>query len=130
MINRSVLKDDVDPLRIALLDRMRWRRSVCNAMAFSFSPEHATEISSCSWNDVPLLLSSIEKSHCAGVPVEQAFSSKIPYGLDNTIPPKPIVKLSFGEAFDIMTCLGNDCMEATRVLSIQENRKPSNLLVG
>lgn len=67
------------------------------------------------WSSVPDLISAIRDSTSLGKLVPHAFSQKIQRRLTSTVPPRPIVELSFDEAMKLMNQLCDDCMAADGV---------------
>jgi len=51
------------------------------------------------WQDIAEAFDDIKNTHKLGVPVTDSFSSKIQRRLASTVPPKPMVELSFDDAF-------------------------------
>lgn len=69
------------------------------------------------WTGGISLLPRIKSSHNLGKPVEEAFSAKLQRKLASTIPPRPIVHLSFDEAFGHLERLFRDGEELINVLN-------------
>lgn len=72
------------------------------------------------WLQVLNLLEPINTSACLGRTVPEAFSTKIQRRLASTVPPRPIVNLSFEDAFAQMKHMCQDCVETTRLLTISD----------
>lgn len=68
------------------------------------------------------LLEPINKSHALGTPVPEAFSTKIQRRLASTMPPRPIVRLSFEEAYSHSKRLIADGQEVTSVLEFTDSQ--------
>ena len=68
------------------------------------------------WDQGLALLSTIQSTHALGKPVEEAFSAKLQRKLASTVPPRPIVQLSFDDAFGHLTRLFQDGQEVINVL--------------
>lgn len=123
-------KEAVSKAFFALVERLEFRKDLLKAMAITPDPDLAPSAMSDAWGTVPKLLSSVQASHIHGVPLKQAFTSKIPYGLASTIPPKPVIDISFDEAVTTLMSICKDSQDATLVLDIDANESPSNLLVS
>ena len=114
----------------ALIDRLKFRKALLKAMALTPAPDLLPSAMSDVWDTIPKHLMAVQASHGSGLPLRKAFTSKIPYGLASTVPPKPIVEVSFDEAITIIRCLCEDSREANVALKIDANESPSNLLVS
>lgn len=62
------------------------------------------------------LLPAISKTHALGKPVDESFSVKLQRKLASTVPPRPIVKLGFEDAFGHLSRLFRDGKEVINVL--------------
>ena len=114
---------------MAIAERLELRKALLRAMALTPTEDLLPSAISDAWGIVSKRLMSIQASHGAGLPLREAFTSKIPYGLASTVPPKPIVDVPFNEAIAIIKCLCEDSQEAYMALMIEANESPSNLLV-
>jgi N-alpha-acetyltransferase 35, NatC auxiliary subunit len=68
------------------------------------------------WQDTSSQLLFLKDSHNLAKPVSESFSAKIQRRLASTVPPKPMVELSFDDAFEKMTQMCKDCQEAVRIV--------------
>lgn len=68
------------------------------------------------WQDTAAQLVLLKDSHELAKPVSESFSAKIQRRLASTVPPKPMVELSFEDAFEKMTQMCKDCQEAVRIV--------------
>lgn len=68
------------------------------------------------WQDTSEQLVLLNGSHKLAKPVSDSFSAKIQRRLASTVPPKPMVELSFEDAFEKMTLMSKDCQEAVRIV--------------
>jgi hypothetical protein len=73
------------------------------------------------------ILEPIKKSHALGISVPEAFSTKIQRRLASTMPPRPIVQLSFEEAYTHFKRLFVDGQEVADVLDFTD---PQTILVS
>lgn len=81
-------------------------------------PEHVDrpDLARRPWDQGLALLPTIKSTHALGKPVDEAFSAKLQRKLASTIPPRPIVQLSFDDAFGHLTRLFQDGQEVINVL--------------
>ncbi|KAI5926060.1 Mak10 subunit, NatC N-terminal acetyltransferase-domain-containing protein [Camillea tinctor] len=77
------------------------------------------------WIQMRGLMEHIEKNHALGKSVPEAFSTKLQRRLASTMPPRPIVQLSFEECYGHFRRLFQDGIEVTDVLKYSE---PQSLL--
>ena len=122
-------KEATSKTLIALTERLKFRKAFLKAMATTPDPDLSPSVISGAWEVVPELLASVQASHMLGVPLRQAFTSKIPYGLASTVPPKPVIDISFDEAIATLMSICKDSQDAIFALEIEANKSPSNLLV-
>jgi hypothetical protein len=78
------------------------------------------------WKQLQGVWENVNKSHKYGVPVPEAFSTKIQRRLASTMPPRPIVQLSFKETYDHVKRL---CADAIEVLDVLKFHDTQSLLV-
>jgi len=69
------------------------------------------------WQDIAEAFDDIKNTHKLGVPVTDSFSSKIQRRLASTVPPKPMVELSFDDAFAKLEQMVKDCQEAVKIVT-------------
>ena len=69
------------------------------------------------WEAALTLLPTIKATHNLSKPVDESFSVKLQRKLASTVPPRPIVKLSFENAFGHLDRLFKDGCELINVLS-------------
>lgn len=74
------------------------------------------------WDHMTMLWEATNKSHSLGVPVPEAFSTKIQRKLASTMPPRPIVQLSFAEASSHFKRLILDGKEVVKVLDYKDSQ--------
>lgn len=68
------------------------------------------------WQNTAALLPALSDTHKLAKPVPDSFSEKIQRRLASTVPPKPMVELSFEDAFAKLTQMCKDCEEAAKIL--------------
>jgi hypothetical protein len=69
------------------------------------------------WQELPEMLYNIRTTHALGQPVTESFSPKIQRRLASTVPPKPMVELSFEDASTKLEQICKDCQEAVKIAS-------------
>ncbi|KAH8906567.1 Mak10-domain-containing protein [Coniochaeta sp. PMI_546] len=82
------------------------------------------------WDHMTMLWEAINKSHSLGVPVPEAFSTKIQRKLASTMPPRPIVQLSFAEANSHFKRLILDGKEVVKVLDYKDSQSLLNFVLS
>lgn len=104
-----------DELLQALDRRLELRYAFLNATE---SPQHIKEpeLARKPWLDALATLPEIDSSHSLGKSVDEAFSTKLQRKLASTMPPRPIVKLSFEDAYGHLFRLFKDGSDVIDVL--------------
>ena len=74
------------------------------------------------WIDGIGVLPEIKSTHHLGRPVDESFSVKLQRKLASTIPPRPIVQLSFDDAFGHLSRLFHDGQEVINVLHYKDSQ--------
>lgn len=74
------------------------------------------------WIQMKAILEPIIKSHSLGIPVPECFSAKLQRRLASTMPPRPIVQLSFDEAGSHFKRLAVDGIEVADVLNYSDSQ--------
>lgn len=99
----------------ALVDRLRLRNIFLSAVE---CPEliKQPELARRAWTEGKSVLPKINASHKFSKSVDEAFSAKLQRKLASTIPPRPIVHLSFDDAFGHLERLFNDGEKLINVL--------------
>lgn len=72
------------------------------------------------WALLVKLFPEFKETHSLGSPVEPAFSAKLQRKLASTIPPRPVIQLSFEKAYQDFAQLHADVQEAFLVLQFEE----------
>ena len=90
-------QDDLETggLRDALISRLTLRKS----FLFSLEQDPGSDVSN-AWENCLKELPSLLKTRPLGIPVHSAFSAKIQRRLASTVPPRPIVEISFEQAYE------------------------------
>ncbi|KAL1795420.1 hypothetical protein ACET3X_005644 [Alternaria dauci] len=104
------LVDINDALRHAIVSRLELRKYLLRALDLDLALDQI----SYSWPPVLENIDRIKTTHQLGKFVPGAFSPKMQRRLASTVPPRPIVDLSFADAIEKLTQLATDCHESTR----------------
>lgn len=105
----------------ALLSRLELRLAFLTAIQLSEERTNSESLKA-PWLKMQELLETINKTHSLGTPVPEAFSSKIQRKLASTMPPRPIVHLSFEDTYGHMKRLFGDGKEVTDVLNYSDSQ--------
>jgi hypothetical protein len=101
-------------IRNALLDRLIFRREFLSALDLELDVverRSTLHLRSCIHQ-----IQSIDKSSKLGKPVDDAFSVKIQRRLASTVPPRPMVKIDFGDAMKHMARFFQDLVDVQSIL--------------
>lgn len=98
----------------AIRHRLNLRSNLLRAM----DTDDEDDTSRIHWQNTAALLPSINDTHKLARPVPESFSAKIQRRLASTVPPKPMVELSFEDTFAKLTQMCSDCEEAAKVIDI------------
>lgn len=74
------------------------------------------------WIQMKAIIEPINESHPLGVPVPEAFSTKLQRRLASTLPPRPMVQLSFEETYSYFKRLFVDGIEVQDVLNYADSQ--------
>ena len=111
-------------LRDALVTRLELRTCFLSAVQFDeIIDYHRVPW----WERCLRLIPTLPNTTYLGIRVEASFSIKIQRRLASTVPPRPMVNISFDEAFKQLTRLCQNGKDAYRIL---EYRGGANLMVG
>lgn len=110
-------------LKDALLNRLELRRGLLAAVTLD---DTGNKQIATFWQHCVDLLPTLSSSNKLGVSVESAFSIKIQRGLASSVPPRPIVNVSFKDAF---TYLSRLCLNGRDAYQIFEYDGGSHLQV-
>src|SRR5204862_4591357 len=112
-------------LRDALKTRLHFRKAFLGAVSKDLGI--IRDPSTIEWETCAKQLQAIDDSHQLGTPVEQSFSVKIQRKLASTVPPRPIVNISFENALLHLRRLCQDGIDLAAVLDFCGS---NDLLVG
>lgn len=107
--------------RDALISRLAFRKGFLNSVAQKFDINQSRSWEDC-LRELPILL----RTRPLGIPVQPAFSATIQRRLASTIPPRPIVEISFEQAHEH---LRRTCQYIGEVDRFRDYYGGSNLLV-
>ncbi|KAH8878984.1 Mak10 subunit [Thozetella sp. PMI_491] len=110
-----------DELSNALSYRLEFRTAFLRAIELS-ELRSEPESLKLPWRQMQVVWDQIKLGHDLGVPVPEAFSTKIQRRLASTVPPRPIVQLSFDEAWDHFKKLVDDAIEVLDVLYYSDSQ--------
>jgi N-alpha-acetyltransferase 35, NatC auxiliary subunit len=104
-----------EQLREALRTRLEFRKAFLGAV--SKDVNIIKDPSTIEWEACAKYLQTIADSHKLGKPVEQSFSVKIQRKLASTVPPRPMVNISFENALSHLKRLCQDGIDLAAVLN-------------
>ncbi|KAG9195803.1 hypothetical protein G6011_00924 [Alternaria panax] len=104
------LLDINSALRSAIISRLELRKYLLQALDLDLPLDQI----SYSWPPVLEGIDRLKTTHQLGRTVPGAFSPKMQRRLASTVPPRPIVDLSFTDAVEKLRQLATDCHESTR----------------
>ena len=111
----------------ALLSRLKFRKALMNAVVMNVDIDELAQVRS--WALCLELLPTLSKTKDVGVAVESSFSAKIQRRLASSVPPRPVVDISFGDASTFLSSLCQYGMEAYRILDFHgSNNKEVGLV--
>ena len=111
-------------LRDALVIRLELRNYFLSAVQFDeIIDDHRVPW----WDRCLRTIPALPKTASLGMRVDASFSIKIQRRLASTVPPRPMVNISFDEAFEQLTRLCQNGKDAYRIL---DYRGGVNLMVG
>ncbi|KAI9815701.1 MAG: hypothetical protein M1827_002097 [Pycnora praestabilis] len=106
-----------EEVKAALRCRLDFRKSFLTAMAKDI--DVIEDRSNPMWDRCTALLPSIEESSPLGKPVDESFSVKVQRKLASTVPPRPIVNITFDDASKHLKRLCQDGKDLIQVLDYQ-----------
>lgn len=115
-----------DQMAFALGFRLELRTSFLRAIELAEIRSNPASLS-LPWSHMQAVWDQINKSRHLGTPVPEAFSTKIQRKLASTMPPRPIVQLSFEETSEHFKKLFTDGIDVLNVLNYSD---PQSLLVS
>lgn len=111
-------------LRTALQNRLRFRRAFILALDFGQGVTDA--VRPCAWRQCIGDLPGIFQTNTLGTAVESAFSKKIQRRLASSVPPRPVVNISFDEAHAFLARL---CAHGQEAYGILQYSRPLSAMV-
>ncbi|KAL9106515.1 MAG: hypothetical protein Q9187_008551, partial [Circinaria calcarea] len=102
----------------ALIERLEFRKSFLQAIVQDADLINQQKPNPM-WDECIDALPKLLQSHDSGVPIEGAFSEKIQRRLASTVPPRPMVKISFDDACAHLNRLCKDGKDVAKVLECQ-----------
>jgi hypothetical protein len=124
-LDRKEVRTISEHLRDALKTRLQFRKAFLGAVSKDLGV--VKDPSTTEWETCARQLQSVNDSHQLGRPVEQSFSIKIQRKLASTVPPRPIVNISFENALSHLRRLCQDGRDLAAVLDFCGS---NDLLVG
>jgi hypothetical protein len=108
----SLSQAGINPIWSALRARLDFRIAMLLAMA----TDEPVSVLAGNWEVVNNIVNEQSRTHDLGKAVSESFSPKIQRRLASTVPPKPMVELSYEDAFKTLTQMCADCQEAVRIV--------------
>ena len=109
-----------DDLKSALSSRLEFRESFLKTVEEANSRDSMDNIKQ-HWFELHSLLPGLKSSTALGKPVPASFSVKLQRKLASTVPPRPIVNLSWDVAYDALERLCRDGSVAAEVLKYYDS---------
>ncbi|ROV89101.1 hypothetical protein VMCG_09846 [Cytospora schulzeri] len=123
------LKHSLGPIAQALDFRLELRYAFLRAIELSELRSHPESLKT-PWIQMKAILEPINESHSLATPVPEAFSVKLQRRLASTMPPRPIVQLSFEDAYSHLKRLFVDGIEVTDVLKYNDSQSLLNFVLS
>ncbi|KAM0330519.1 hypothetical protein ACHAQA_003466 [Verticillium albo-atrum] len=105
----------------ALNDRLLWRYTFLAAIDH-IQYRTAPDLIRGPWKEALAIVQELQSSHALAKGVPEAFSAKLQRKLASTMPPRPIVQLSFEDAFGHVNRLFQDGVEVIDVLDYHDSQ--------
>ncbi|KAL8899329.1 MAG: hypothetical protein Q9192_001623 [Flavoplaca navasiana] len=99
-----------EALRRAILARLTLRQQILRAMELELILEKDNRIQL--WKNCMDLLPEIHQTQTLGTPVKEAFSVKMQRKLTSTVPPRPMVEITFDDAHEFLSNLCRDAADS------------------
>ncbi|KAI0872775.1 Mak10-domain-containing protein [Hypoxylon argillaceum] len=109
----------------ALESRLQLRVAFLEAVDLSVTRNDISEVPKQPWIQMRRLIDDIENQHGLAKPVPEAFSTKLQRRLASTMPPRPMVKLSFEEC---TTHFKRFFLNGNEVIDVLQYTDPHSLL--
>ncbi|KAI0403049.1 Mak10 subunit, NatC N-terminal acetyltransferase-domain-containing protein [Xylaria palmicola] len=119
------------PLEVckALECRLQLRIAFLDATDLSVTRNDISEAPKLPWLEMRRLIDEIEGQHELGKPVPEAFSTKLQRRLASTMPPRPMVKLSFNETIEHFKHFSENGNEVIDVLQYTDPQSLLNFII-
>ncbi|KAJ3555554.1 hypothetical protein NPX13_g10334 [Xylaria arbuscula] len=108
------------PIIVALISRLELRLLFLDAIDLATSKEGTSGVLKFPWTQMRSLIDEIAGQHSLARPVARAFSTKLQRRLTSTMPPRPMVSLSFDECVTHFRRLFEDGSEAIDILQYKD----------
>ncbi|GKT47060.1 N-alpha-acetyltransferase, 35 NatC auxiliary subunit [Colletotrichum spaethianum] len=115
-LSDSVPQEFVDALHTRLLFRYTLLAAIDHTQ-YRTDPDRIRS----PWKEAQDMLPTIKSTHALGKPVPEACSAKLQRKLASTMPPRPIVEISFDDAFGHLTKILSDGLEVVGVLDYTDS---------
>ncbi|KAI3327554.1 Mak10-domain-containing protein [Xylariaceae sp. AK1471] len=122
---RAMSNDFPREICTALESRLELRIAFLNAIDLSDIENATSQSLKLPWTQMRGLIDHIEKQHVLAKPVPEAFSTKLQRRLASTMPPRPMVKLSFEEC---ITHFKRVFQNGNEVIDVLQYTDPQSLL--
>ncbi|GAP90122.1 putative n-alpha-acetyltransferase auxiliary subunit [Rosellinia necatrix] len=109
----------------ALASRLELRIAFLEAIDLSVVRHDTSDAPKLPWIRMRRLIDDFEKQHALGKPVPEAFSTKMQRRLTSTMPPRPMVKLSFEEC---ISHFKRFLQNGNEVIDVLQYKDPQSLL--
>ena len=110
------------PVMEALQTRLYFRKSFLQSLNADYEVNHKKKDNP-PWGSCANFLPALLSSHNVGIRVSEAFSIKIQRRLASTVPPRPIVNISFKDTYDYLSKLSKDGQDVQSILKCQNGRE-------
>ena len=114
-ITQGIVVMDIS-VRDALLNRLRFRKALLSAVQLDGFLDHQRVRL---WEDCLELLPTLSQTYKLGVPSDDSFGIKIQRKLASSVPPRPVIKISFDEALARLTGICQNGRDAYRIFDSQ-----------
>ncbi|KAL8944918.1 MAG: hypothetical protein Q9216_000079 [Gyalolechia sp. 2 TL-2023] len=103
----------------AIMTRLALRQRLLSAVESDLKLDQGTHAQR--WKYCLELMDELYESHRAGITVHEAFSTKIQRTLASSVPPRPMVEISFIDAYVFLKGMCRDASEVYNVLGCRES---------
>lgn len=117
-----------DSIKSAIKDRLELRQALLEAYSHTQAGPKADSREY--WNAVIERLGPVEKSHSLGKLVPEAFSVRVQKFLASNTPPRPMIKVTWSEAFTKLRRMCEDNVAAYKLCDLAHTSNPHAFMVG